>query len=140
MTAAGSVAVVRPATTGMTASAVRLAVRAIALLTPEATLTWSASTAPMTVAVSGATNVTRPSPKRTAPGSDVTYPRRVGTDAAEREQPGGEDQRPDGELNPWPDPLRERAGAGRAEQHQHGGRQQGAPEASADQPAATCNW
>ena len=43
--------------------------RAIALFTPDPTLTWSESTAPMTVAVSGATNVTRPSPKRIAPGS-----------------------------------------------------------------------
>ena len=69
VTSAASVATDKPDTTGITASAARLAVRAIALFTPDPTLTWSESTAPMTVAVSGATNVTSPSPNNTAPGS-----------------------------------------------------------------------
>ena len=45
------VAVVRPETTGITDSAARLDVRAMALFTPDAMLTWSGLTAPMTVAV-----------------------------------------------------------------------------------------
>src|SRR3954469_15233600 len=65
----GAVAADSPDTTGMTASAARLAARAIALFTPDATLTWSGSAAAMTVAVSGATNVTSPRPNTNAPGS-----------------------------------------------------------------------
>ena len=68
VTASGPVAEARSDTTGITASAARLAVRAIALFTPDATLTWSGLTDPMTVAVSGATNVTRPTPITIAPG------------------------------------------------------------------------
>ena len=68
--------------TGTTARAARLAVRAMALFTPDATLAWSGSTEPMTVAVSGATNSTSPTPNTNAPGStsvvhDALGPMRV---------------------------------------------------------------
>src|SRR5581483_12075529 len=66
-TCAGPCAVVSPETTGTTARAVRLAVRAIALFTPDAMLTWSGSAAAITVAVRGATNVTSPTPRTIEP-------------------------------------------------------------------------
>src|SRR5205823_3677105 len=69
VTWAGPAAVDSPDSTGITARAARLAARAMALFTPDATLTWSGSAAAITVAVSGATNVTRPAPNTTAPGS-----------------------------------------------------------------------
>ena len=46
VTSAWPVASASPETTGITASDARLAVRAIALLTPDATLTWSALPSP----------------------------------------------------------------------------------------------
>ena len=53
----------------MRAKAERAAARATALFTLEATLTWSGCAEAITVAVSGATKVTRPSPKTVAPGT-----------------------------------------------------------------------
>src|SRR4249919_3691699 len=67
--AAAPLATDRPDTAGISASMAKLDARAIALFTPDATLTWLGSAAAMTVAVSGATKVTRPSPKTMAPGA-----------------------------------------------------------------------
>ena len=54
VTSPGWTADVNPETTGITESAARLAVRAIALFTPDAMLTSSGLTEPITVAVRGA--------------------------------------------------------------------------------------
>src|SRR5215471_14409337 len=68
VTWSGFVAVDKPDTVGITANEASAAVRAMALLTPEAMLTSFGSTDPITVAVSGATNVVSPRPNSKAPG------------------------------------------------------------------------
>ncbi len=117
-------AVVKPETTGITARAARLDVRAMALFTPEAMLTWSGLTDPITVAVSGATNDTSPRPKTRAPGSTSVTQDASGPMRASRSSPSRGEQRTDGELQPRADPLGERARPGGEHEHEHRGGQQ----------------
>ena len=100
---------VKPETTGTTASALRAAALAMALLTPDATLTWSGSAAAITVAVSGATKVTSPMPNTTAPGRtsvthDASSPMR-----ASNSSPAAASSGPTVSCRPRPDPLGQRA-------------------------------
>ena len=70
--------------------------------TPDATLTWSGSAAAMTVAVSGATNVTRPRPNRKAPGSTSVLHDAWGPIRARRRRPAAASNGPTG---PTPSPC-----------------------------------
>ena len=96
----------------------------IALFTPDATLTWFGSADDITVAVSGATKVTRPSPNTSAPGSTsrahvVSGPMRVRSSnpIVARIGPTVSWRR---------GPMRCASAAGRrgTDQHEHGHRQQ----------------
>src|SRR3954447_15605008 len=62
----------RPAARGSTATAISDAVRATALLMPDATPAWLAGAAASTVAVTGATTNTSPIPNTTTAGSTVS--------------------------------------------------------------------
>ena len=124
VTATAPVASARPAAAGITASAVRLAARAIALLTPDATLTCRWSAAAITVAVSGATNVTSPSPNTNAPGNTSGNHSASGPMRVRSSSPTAASSGPDRELDARTDALRERARRRRAHEHEHGDGQQ----------------
>ena len=101
----------------------RLAVRAIALLTPDAMLTWSGLTDAMTVAVSGATNVTSPSRTRWRPAARPAPTTRRGR-CGQQKQTGRDQQRTDRELQPRPDACASVARPGGEQQHQDRRREQ----------------
>ena len=85
------------------------------------------STEARTVAVSGATSITMPSPITSSAGSTSARYDGPGPDPQHQQHPGRAQQRPDGERDARADALAQLAGAGGQQQHQHGRRQQGGP-------------
>ena len=108
-----TVSPVRPAINGSTATASRPATRATALLIPDAMPEWRESAAARTVAVTGATTSVRPSPNTITAGSTLVDVAVARVDPRHQQQPGRDHERPDGQRDPGPDALRERARARR---------------------------
>ncbi len=91
--------------------------RATELLIADAMPAWESSTAPRTVAVSGATVSERPEPEDEERREHRRPVGGAGVDAPEQRHADGHDERTDGHRPPRSDALRERTGAGREQQH-----------------------
>jgi hypothetical protein len=106
------------------------------VVTPAATPAKCFGAESSTVAVSGAT--VRVRRRRTGPpGEHAEQVGGVGSDAEHQHEPGGREQRADGQWDAWPDPGGERAAAGDSSISTVSG-SRAAPASSGLKPATTC--